>query len=167
MAVEEWLSLNVPGWEILRENEKIALRDFPILWSYFEGWVTFPATAEPAKIVPKVDALAAASFDNIVAIDRAYEHYRNRFFPGGVKAPLFDTIGLRPQWKEFVQNILLDAGSEPRQRTKAVLIIINRLRNNFLHGGKALYNFRDQLDNFTHANDALMELLPKWGPPPP
>lgn len=165
MPVENWLCRNVPGWQGLGDDEKRALRDFPILWSYFEGWVTYPATAEPRAISPKVDALSAASFHNLAATHQAYEHYRERFFPNGVESPLFSTVGLRGQWKEFVQHTLLDADSEPRQRVKAVLFIINRLRNNFLHGGKALYNFQDQLENFRHANETLMELLPLWGPP--
>ena len=165
MPVEEWLSERVPGWSDLHEAEKRALRDFPILWSYFEGWVTNTKTANPKLIQEKIDSQPAASFNNLNATHLAYDHYRNRFFPNGVEAPLFSTIGLTGSYRDLVKQTLLDEGSEPRQRAKAVLMLINRLRNNFLHGEKGLYNFRGQLENFSHANSTLMELLPIWGPP--
>jgi hypothetical protein len=165
VPVEEWLQTNIPGWEALNEDEKCALRDFPILWSYFEGWVTHPHTANPQRIEAAIDNIPVASFFDIVATDRAFEHYKQRFFPDGIEAELFGKIGLNRIWGTFVRDTLLDADPKPPQRAKAVLLIINRLRNNFLHGTKALYNFHDQLDNFQHANDALMELLLKWGPP--
>ena len=167
MPVEQWLCANVMGWEQLLEEEKRALRDFPILWSYFEGWVTHPKTANPQHITPKVDALPAQELQNLIATNAAYEHYRNSFFPNGQEAELFQSVGLTGPVRMFVSQTLTDAQSEPRQRLKAVLYIINRLRNNFLHGGKALYNFEGQLENFEHANATLMEVLPLWGDPRP
>jgi hypothetical protein len=165
VAVEKWLQANVRGWKSLCPDEKRALRDFPILWSYFEGWVTHPATANPERIATKIDGFLPNSFLDIVATDRAFEHYKKRYFPNGHEAELFEKLNLTGQWKDFVRYTLRHADPEPQQRAKAVLLIINRLRNNFLHGGKALYNFHGQLDNFQHANETLMELLLKWGPP--
>jgi hypothetical protein len=165
MPVEGWLCDNVMGWDQLGDEEKRVLRDFPILWSYFEGWVTYPKTANPQNIASKVDALPAQPLQNLIATNAAYNHYRNRFFPAGQKAEIFETVGLMGEVKNFVSHTLTDVQSEPRQRLKAVLYIINRLRNNFLHGGKALYNFGGQRENFQHANATLMEVLPFWRAP--
>lgn len=164
MPVEQWLLERVPGWDGLQDEEKRALREFPILWSYFEAWVTHPNTANAQSIAPQIDLLPAELLQRLEATESAYNHYRNRYFPEGQETDIFNTVGLTGNAKAFVRHTLLDEGSEPRQKLKAVLYIINRLRNNFLHGSKALYNFQDQLDNFNHANATLMEVLPLWQP---
>jgi hypothetical protein len=139
VPVEEWLQTNVPGWEALNEDEKCALRDFPILWSYFEGWVTHPHTANAQSIETAIDEISEVSFSDIVATDRAFEHYKQRFFPDGLEAELFGKIGLNGIWGAFVRGTLLDEDPKAPQRAKAVLMIINRLRNNFLHCLMAQY----------------------------
>ena len=44
-----------------------------------------------------------------------------------------------------------------------MLTIIYRYRNNLFHGVKWGYELADQLHNFTHANNALMKALDRYG----
>ena len=56
-------------------------------------------------------------------------------------------------------EVLSSATQDPDKVLKALLIIVFRLRNNFLHGEKWDYGFQGQLANFRHANDVLMFAL--------
>ena len=45
----------------------------------------------------------------------------------------------------------------------AILIIVFRYRNNLFHGAKWRYNLKDQLGNFTVANNVLTKVLDRHG----
>jgi hypothetical protein len=63
----------------------------------------------------------------------------------------------------MVRDVLDGIETAPRATIAAVLINIYRYRNNLFHGVKWGYELADQLDNFTHANNALMKALDRYG----
>ena len=134
MAVEAWLQKNAYGWDTLTNQEKGALRDFPVLWAYLEAWLSYPYTANPKRINAKVDSMGADIFAApLPQLNAAYAHFQKRFLLDGSPTNEFRTVNLGRN-RQFVLNILLDRNPEVRQKLKAVLYIINRLRNNYLHG---------------------------------
>ena len=59
----------------------------------------------------------------------------------------------------MVINVLRGIETDLGNILAVLLIIVYRYRNNFFHGIKWAYNFRDQLDNFTNANRLLSMLI--------
>ena len=64
-----------------------------------------------------------------------------------------------------MKSALLDENADARELLVGLLLVANRLRNNFLHGEKAAYAFANQLENFRHANTKLMYAVPFWDEP--
>ena len=58
-----------------------------------------------------------------------------------------------------MKKVLAGETSEPEEIAAAVLIIVYRFRNNLFHGVKWSYELQGQLENFTHANTALMQAI--------
>lgn len=162
MNVGTWLSKNAYGWSNLTTAEKIAIRDFPVLWALFE----LSATGKEANVKSIVAAVSGlAPFVNPVSVPftEALAYYEDRFYQGGYQTKHFHDLRLTHEaWQHHVRPVFEGAAVDARRRLIALLLIIHRLRNNYLHGEKAAYGFAGQLDNFRHANRCLMAAIPLW-----
>ena len=58
-----------------------------------------------------------------------------------------------------MKKVLACEATEREEIAGAVLIIVYRFRNNLFHGVKWSYELQGQLENFTHANAALMQAI--------
>ncbi|TPM61245.1 hypothetical protein FJ959_08125 [Mesorhizobium sp. B2-2-4] len=162
MNVGGWLSKNAFGWSKLSAAEKTAIRDFPVLWGLFELSATGKA-ANVNSIIATVNGLAPVVNPNSVVFTEALVYYQDRFYQGGYQTKHFHDLRLTNQaWQQHVKPVFEGAVVDGRQRLIALLLIIHRLRNNYLHGEKAVYGFAGQLDNFRHANRSLMTAIPLW-----
>jgi hypothetical protein len=160
MSPELWLDANYSEWARLSLAEKTAIRDFPVLWAIFELAAT-EAEANPDTIRQAVYELAAvpASSD----LEGCLSYFRNRYYHGGHPTQHHSYLRMKPKhWATYVQPVLADEESDPRRVLLALLLIVHRLRNNFLHGEKMRYGFSDQLDNFRNANRTLLAAIPLW-----
>ena len=62
--------------------------------------------------------------------------------------------------KDQVKRVLICEDEKPKQIVSAVLIIVYRYRNNLFHGNKWVDNMlKNQLENFTHANNVLEQAI--------
>ncbi len=77
----------------------------------------------------------------------------------------FDQLRVQQGFQNRVGAALLDVDADADVVLIGLLLVANRLRNNFLHGEKAAYAFSDQLDNFRYANAVLMSAIPLWDEP--
>lgn len=167
-TVGEWLNRTFDGWNRLTPQEKKVIRDFPILWAHFELLAT-NQQAGPESIIIAVNGLGAYPF--VQSVQDSIDHFRDRFIENGqlnnyYLAGMRVGLGLGPVARPIVDSALLNTDRSNINCLKASLLMINRLRNNFLHGQKAVYGFADQLDNFNHANKVLMDVIPLFIPPP-
>ncbi|MER8491714.1 hypothetical protein NKH53_26210 [Mesorhizobium australicum] len=160
MNVGLWLSNNAIGWSNLTRAEKIAIRDFPVLWALFEHSAT-AKDANVGSIVAAVNGLA--SNPEAVTFTEALSYYQDRYYQGGHETqPYFNSLRLGAAWLPYVKPVFDGQVVDARGSLIALLLIIHRLRNNYLHGEKADYGFAGQLDNFRHANRCLMAAIPFW-----
>lgn len=161
MSVGRWLVRHAHGYANLSRKERTAIRDFPVLWAIFELKATSPATANPANIKAAVGRIG-----HLPAIDRtlseAVAYYSQRYYRHGHPTRHLHSLQLKVNDEAIVRNVLTYGLTDTRSTLIALLLIVNRLRNNYLHGTKAGYGFEDQLGNFTHANRILMKLIPYW-----
>ncbi|MEX1034320.1 MAG: hypothetical protein WDZ54_00070 [Sneathiella sp.] len=162
-----WLNENFSDWAILSNQEKKAIRDFPILWSMFELYATGQngtrPNADPPAIRRAVEHLVV-NFD-VDVIRQARDHFSARYFEDGIETYAFQQLRVHRNDQQLVRDMLLGENVQGQRIFLGLLLIINRLRNNFLHGEKARYTFDGQLENFRHANRVLMFAIPLWSEP--
>lgn len=163
MNVGQWLSANTNGaWAGLTSQERMAIRDFPVPWALFELKISHPQTADAAAIIRATDRLPVRSAIDQKVFSDAFAHYRNRYYRGDRKTRYYAPLGLSGAGERRVVEVFDGTLRGARNELTAVLLVINRLRNNYLHGSKAVDGFRNQLHNFRHANRTLMAAIPLW-----
>lgn len=164
----KWLQANVPEWPQLEIKERRAIRDFPVLWALFELHATGQngqrPDATPQRICDAVAQLAAPPAI-LRELASARLHFSRRYFANGHPTQAWQFLNVNGHYAGRVQTGLAVQGAESRQVLVALLLVINRLRNNYLHGEKARYGFHDQYLNFRHANNVLMEVINLWPRP--
>lgn len=161
-----WLNANIAGWRALEGSEKKAIRDFAILWSFFElnaTWQYGRPNANPRNIARAVDDLPQDP--DITRLEPARNHFAARYIDGDHFTHHWGYLRLDEQYVERTRLGLAGAARTSRDTFLALLLIANRLRNNFFHGEKAQFNFAGQLNNFTHANALLIYALELWHNP--
>jgi hypothetical protein len=160
MTPSKWLNTNYLEWQQLSRAEKIAIRDFPVLWAIFELKAT-NRWASPPTIIQAVDAIGDLQITRPVSL--AFDYFGNRYLFANDADYHRDHLGLRKcDWDQVVKPAFLEQNVDAKEKLKTLLLIANRLRNNFLHGTKVTYNFSGQLDNFRHANNTLMYAIALW-----
>lgn len=156
---EDWLRENFMGWERLGDIVKENIRDFPILWALFELKAT-NAQATVPTIIQAVERLD--HYHERAETEAAVIHFAQRYHVDHLADHRLDQLKLTDNAKARVKPVISGEQVDPKERLIAVLLIIHRLRNNFLHGEKARYGYHDQLDNFQVSNKVLMEVIPLW-----
>ena len=159
MNAIDWLNENAPGFAELSAEERTAIMQFSLLWSLFES-SALKTNGNARTIVEltaywaKQDGLGKDSFAETLAF------FQKRYVDDGNFTYHFDHLHFRGRDKrELVESVLTGKNENPADIASAVLIIVLRYRNNYLHGIKWAYSFKDQLDNFKVANDTLMKAL--------
>jgi hypothetical protein len=153
----DWLRLKVPGFDVLSEEERAAIRDFSMLWSLFEGTV-LGADGNAQALVAVVNELEKRGVIDLAPLDPAIEHFRGRYYANSTFTPAFDQhLHFRGNDRRKVAEAFVSgATNDAAEILKGLLIVIYRLRNNLFHGMKWAYRLEGQLDNFRYANEVLM-----------
>ena len=160
-----WLYSHVPEWSELEMRERRAIRDFPVLWALFELHATGQNGQRPNATPQRICAAVAQLAEPPVVLGElgsARIHFAERYFANGLPTPAWQSLNMNDEFAHRVRNGLVDQGADDSEVLVALLLVINRLRNNFLHGEKARYGFRDQYANFRHSNNVLMTAIELW-----
>jgi hypothetical protein len=162
-AVTDWLKARAPGFAQLSQEEQDAIADFSFLWGLFESRI-LNTNANAQAICDAVDSWHAQDMLAPDLLDTELTYFKARYHPQNAFAHHFEGLHLRaPDLGAIVRGVLEGSDHDPRRRLAAALIIIYRYRNNLFHGVKWEYELADQLDNFTHANSALIKVLDRHG----
>ncbi|MCT9000418.1 hypothetical protein [Chelativorans intermedius] len=163
MNAIEWLHHHAPGFADLSGDERDAIMHFSLLWSRFEA--TALETNGSAKAI--VDLTSHWADQGGLTKDsfaEALAYFRNRYVEQGAFTHHFDHLHFRHGDRQDLVELMLKGESDhPADIAAAVLIIVYRYRNNYLHGMKWAYELKGQLDNFTRANSVLMKALELHG----
>ncbi|MDE2184651.1 MAG: hypothetical protein KGJ78_16650 [Alphaproteobacteria bacterium] len=164
MEAQRWLRQNAPGYENLTPGERKAIRDFALLWSYFESLVL--NTAANADSIRRVcTTLHTRGRLQLNDYAKPLTYFRHRYFDGTSFTPAFAGLHLRRNDKPaLVERVLRGEATSVSDTLAGLLIIVLRLRNNLFHGVKWSYGIRGQRENFTHANMVLMTILTAYLP---
>lgn len=159
----QWLLARAPGFDDLTAEERNAIVDFTLLRSLFEARILNNA-GNAKSIRAVVVAWYEAGTLRPDAYDAQLTYFRMRYFANGAFTYHFDHLHLRPNDQiALVRTVIDGSNNDLSCRVAAVFIIILRYRNNLFHGMKWQYELAGQLDNFTSANNALMNALEQHG----
>lgn len=155
----QWLEKNALGFSALSPDERAAPMHFSLLWSCFEAQAlnTHGSTDAIDSWIRNLDhqnKLNAAAFDVALA------YFKDRYFSNGVFTHNFHSLNLpNNDSSALVKDVLSGRNVNHVDSVIAVFLIIYRFRNNYFHGPKWSYELRDQLTNFTAANESLMSIM--------
>lgn len=159
-----WLNEHLQDWSDLPNKEKRAIRDFPVLWAVFElratGRYGNRPDANPNRICEAVAELDQLPDQQQLIPPR--EHFSKRYFHDQEPTPAWVHLEVGNGFADAVKTGLIDHDADIRSIFLALLLVTNRLRNNYLHGAKAQYGFLGQYENFRHANNILMIANKLW-----
>lgn len=159
MNAIEWLLHHAPGFADLSGDERDAIMHFSLLWSRLEA-AALKTNGSARAIVDLTNHWASQGELTKDSFAAALGYFRNRYVENGALTYHFGHLNFRNgDRQELVERALKGESDDPADLAAAVLIIVYRYRNNYLHGMKWAYEMKGQLDNFTHANAAMMRAL--------
>lgn len=159
MSVIKWLEVHAPGFADLSLDERAAPMHFALLWSHFEA-TALNTDGSVAAIEDFIRELAAQGRLRPAAFDPFLAYFKQRYFAGGQFTHNFDSLNLRPHDRRtLVEAVLSGQNTDHVDSVVAIFIVVYRFRNNYFHGAKWAYQLKDQLQNFTVANSAIMSVL--------
>lgn len=139
----------LPGYTVLSRVEKKRINEFSLVWQLFEGRV-FGHNANSHRML-NLDWFGNSAQEIRANTSNDIAYFRDRFLLGE-DAPdhLNSLIGDRGENLRPCIMQGLGEQAEPELVVRGCGAVCLRLRNNLFHGGKAAYDFEDQLRNFTH-----------------
>ena len=156
MALLEKVS---PGYCQLKLDEQIAILRFLLLWSLFEKEV-LNLHGSAQTIVKNAKQWAGDGLLTDEIFESQIYYFRNRYYHHDEFTEYFKNLNLRSRdHPQLVREVLKNVDTNPEEVSAAVLIIVYRIRNNLFHGEKWSYGLHGQLDNFNHANAALIKAI--------
>ena len=155
-----WINDHVPGWEHLPDREKAEIVSFSILWSLFEARVFDCEIASSDAFWEKVDEWNGAGMLDPNPFQQEIDYFRDRYITNGDTNRHFGHLNIRRTDKEeLASRVLAGELDDIENQVATALFIVYRYRNNFFHGEKWTYEFEGQLENFSTANQILMEAI--------
>jgi hypothetical protein len=155
----EWLMRAAPGFDRLSTEERKAIADLSLLWSFFEGTILH-TEGNANRIIDYVRSLSTLGTLTLKPFQDVIRYYSNRYYDGAHFTPEFYELHLRASdHRSLVEKVVQGQTTDEVEILSAVLIIILRLRNNLFHGVKWSYSIQGQLENFRNANSVLMSVI--------
>lgn len=156
MDPDRWLEHNAVGYDQLTLEERVAIKNFAFLWSYFEA--TCLNKSASASAIAQLCADMAAKVTLVLDDYRpAIGYFSKRYFNGSGTTPEYDGLRLpNDDQRNMVLKAISDKNATDVEVLAGILVIIYRIRNNLVHGEKWAYGIQGQLSNFNHANNVLM-----------
>ena len=146
------VGFNLPAAEVQ------SILHFALLCSLFEA-KALEEDGRPPKIIEAVEQWEADGRLQLEPFQTSLDYFKDRYFPAGQESPRFAALDVNDAHRARLATVLSGANANPREAVIAVLLVVNRLRNNLMHGLKWEYLLAGHGDNFYHANMALMAAL--------
>jgi hypothetical protein len=155
MKVEEYLENKGMGYENLSDRERKAISNFALIWSLFEAQL-LDESASARKILQKTQQWVNGPGIDNAFVDDHLNYFKDRYVEGDEFGYRFHHLHLRANDNEaLVRDVLLGNENALENKLACCLIIILRFRNNYFHGIKWAYQFREQQENFERACSLL------------
>lgn len=153
-----WLSSQVPEFGELTANEKLAIIDFSLIWSFFEGACleNHASMGQIRKYVGNLTNDIISMFDD----GEIVEYFRERYTVGTAFTHHYEYLYLEKSGNPpEVTDMLLRPDASKSVELIGCLGVIFRYRNNLFHGEKWRYGLRGQQHNFERSSALLRWLI--------
>jgi hypothetical protein len=158
----EWLHAKAPGFSQLTKKEQVAITDFSLLWSLFEGRV-LSCDCNIHTIRSAVKSWNETGVLDPLLFDEEITYFQNRYYQNGAFTYHFDNLHLKAKnTLPMIRAVLSGEDNDTEHRISTALVVVYRYRNNLFHGVKWEYNLAGQLENFNHANSILIKALDRF-----
>ncbi|MDD2003609.1 hypothetical protein [Pseudomonas putida] len=154
-----WISQQAPGFAQLSLEERNAIADFSMIWSFFEG-TRLGGSGGMQTIRQFAEAPEAQGIIGGCGINMYLPYLKERYIDGGQFNYRFSHLHVErsnnpPEIIDALQN---DDASE---KTKLIgcLGVVFRLRNNLFHGEKWQYELREQEQNLRKATTFMLSCM--------
>src|SRR5436305_111471 len=122
MTPIEWLEVNAPGFNQLSPEERNAIMEFSLLWSFFEARA-LDTGASAARIENLVDGWARAGRLQLAPFAESLAHFKARYFYNGCATDHFESLYLRPNDnRPLVETVLSGQEVDTNDAVAALLI---------------------------------------------
>jgi hypothetical protein len=161
MSVINWLKKQAPGFGDLPPDDLNAIMHFSLLWSLFETRA-LNTNGNATAIVAAAKRWDDHSLLTQETFRAENKYFRDRYCKNEKFTFCFSSLHIEcfnKKTQELVKRFLKNKCSHQWEAVAGLLLVIYRFRNNFFHGPKWAYDFRDQGNNFNHANAALMQAI--------
>lgn len=159
MEVEEYLNRKNIGYANLSEIERKTISNFALVWSLFEARL-LEESASARKIVQKSQEWVNQRGLTDELYKDHLDYFKTRYVKGDELSYRFAHLNLRKNDnKNLVKDVLLGNDNTPESELACCLIIALRFRNNYFHGAKWAYQFREQQDNLENSCSLLTSCL--------
>jgi hypothetical protein len=160
----KWLEAYAPGFMQISEDERQAILDFTLLWSFFETRA-MQTRGSSKRIRELANNWGSSGLINVDDFAAPLAYFSQRYFNNNQPTTYYGGLNLRDNdYPGLVKTVLRGDVVTPAETLSALLIVVFRLRNNLFHGTKWAYGIQDQLTNFKYANAILMGALAINGP---
>ncbi|MGE4501229.1 MAG: hypothetical protein AB7C96_12845 [Hydrogenovibrio sp.] len=154
-----WLSRKVPEFANLEPDEKNAIYDFSLLWSFFEG-SKLNCNCNVKEIRRFVSQLNQRGRIDSFNIDKYVQYLQTRYYVDGRLTDHYKKLYLERSGNPAeVLEMLCNERCSTAVQLIGCLVVVFRLRNNLFHGEKWQYQIQGQLKNFQYANDFLRNIM--------
>ncbi|AXM98056.1 hypothetical protein ACU5P1_04960 [Pseudomonas plecoglossicida] len=161
--IVNWISRQAPGFGQLSLEERNAIADFSMIWSFFEG-TRLGGCGGMRTIRRFAGSLEAQGTIGRCEINTYLPYLKQRYTENGDLNYRFhhlhiDRSGNPPEITDTLQK------NNTSEKTKLIgcLGVIFRLRNNLFHGEKWQYELREQEQNFSNATSFLLKCMQAAG----
>jgi hypothetical protein len=153
----QWLEINIPGFGQLKEEKRLSIQHFALLWSLFEGKVLGTKASAP-KILSVVRNGFARHVMELTPYQKCFDYFRARYFSNGTLTDQFDQLRVSSAYLPLVKQVLREENNNPADIVAVILIVIYRFRKNLFHGVKWSMNC---VGNWT---TSIMRIKFSWPP---
>lgn len=151
----DWIMQRIPSLNELEPEQLEDVRNFSLLWAIYEAR-SLNQNGDPASIKRRVNDWNEGGVLEPGRFANALNYFRNRYFREGLFTPNFRELHANGRRADpILRRVMEQADASNVEKVQAVLLVVNRFRNNFLHGPKVEWGFANQVDNISHANQVL------------
>jgi len=162
MNIETYLEKKGMGSESLSEPERKAISNFSLIWSLFEAQL-LEENASARKIVAKCQVWGNNPGIDSEHVNTYLDYFKNRYVLNDETTYRYEHLHFRGNDQEnIVKGVLLGEINDDVHKLACCLIIVLRFRNNYFHGIKWAYQFREQKENFETSCNLLADCLDRY-----
>ena len=154
------------GYADFDEDDRVAIREFALLWSIFEAQALL-GDGRVEAIIEFVDDFAKAARDDHRRLMTApfiphITYFREQFLTPNHASTneLFEALSFQDRrHQKMVSSVLLKLRDDTPELVKALLLIVDRLRDSVFRGLKWHHPDKKKRDDLYHASKILMKAV--------